>query len=61
VILNSCTVKTPAEDNFNNAIRDTMASGKRVVLAGCVPQAQPNSKMVQGLSVVGVCSARERE
>eukprot|EP00052_Salpingoeca_macrocollata_P025234 m.229344 g.229344 ORF g.229344 m.229344 type:complete len:1278 (+) comp22398_c1_seq4:1683-5516(+) len=54
VLLNSCTVKTPSEDNFNNAIRTAQAQGQHVVVAGCVPQAQPGAKMVQGLSVIGV-------
>ena len=37
-ILNSCTVKTPSEDTFNNDIRDAQKQGIPVVLAGCVPQ-----------------------
>lgn len=37
-LLNSCTVKTPSEDTFNNDIRDAKAAGIPVVLAGCVAQ-----------------------
>ncbi|EGD75297.1 cdk5 regulatory subunit associated protein 1 [Salpingoeca rosetta] len=53
-ILNSCTVKTPSEDTFNNAIREGQKLGKKLVLAGCVAQAQPRGKMTQGLSIVGI-------
>nr|KAG5698331.1 hypothetical protein BaRGS_010917 [Batillaria attramentaria] len=53
-LLNSCTVKSPAEDHFRNDITQAQKSGKRLVLAGCVPQGQPNAQYMQGLSVVGV-------
>jgi len=52
-LLNSCTVKTPSEDTFNNQIRAARAAGKHVVVAGCVPQGQPRGKLVGDLSVVG--------
>nr|XP_022921188.1 threonylcarbamoyladenosine tRNA methylthiotransferase [Onthophagus taurus] len=53
-LLNSCTVKNPAEDHFRNAIESGKKLGKHVVLAGCVPQGAPKSGYLQGLSVVGV-------
>ena len=53
-MLNSCTVKTPSEDNFNNAIKDAMARNKKVVVAGCIPQGQPKDKHFEHFSVVGV-------
>ena len=34
-LLNSCTVKTPAEDHFKNEIEDGRAKGIPVVVAGC--------------------------
>lgn len=37
-VFNSCTVKDPSEMVFRNAIRQAQAAGKKVVLAGCVPQ-----------------------
>ncbi len=43
-----------SEDNFNNTIKLAKERGKYVVLAGCVPQAQPNGKMTEDLSIVGV-------
>ncbi|KAK7099629.1 threonylcarbamoyladenosine tRNA methylthiotransferase-like [Littorina saxatilis] len=53
-LLNSCTVKSPAEDHFRNEITQAQKLDKRLVLAGCVPQGQPNGQYMQGLSVVGV-------
>ncbi|XP_066147732.1 threonylcarbamoyladenosine tRNA methylthiotransferase isoform X1 [Euwallacea fornicatus] len=53
-LLNSCTVKNPAEDHFRNEIESAKRSNKRVVLAGCVPQGAPKSSFVQGYSIVGV-------
>lgn len=53
-LLNSCTVKNPAEDHFRNEIESAKTQGKHVVLAGCVPQGAPKANFVQGLSVIGV-------
>jgi len=46
-LLNSCTVKNPAEDHFRNEIASARNLGKYIVLAGCVPQGQPKSEYVQ--------------
>ncbi|XP_026273504.1 threonylcarbamoyladenosine tRNA methylthiotransferase [Frankliniella occidentalis] len=53
-LLNSCTVKNPAEDHFRNEIADAKRLGKHIVLAGCVPQGAPKAEYLQGLSVIGV-------
>ncbi|XP_048363979.1 threonylcarbamoyladenosine tRNA methylthiotransferase isoform X2 [Sphaerodactylus townsendi] len=53
-LLNSCTVKNPAEDHFRNSIKKAQEGKKKVVLAGCVPQAQPRQEYLQGLSIIGV-------
>ncbi|XP_061449211.1 threonylcarbamoyladenosine tRNA methylthiotransferase isoform X2 [Rhineura floridana] len=53
-LLNSCTVKSPAEDHFRNSIKKAREEKKKVVLAGCVPQAQPRQDYLQGLSIIGV-------
>lgn len=53
-LLNSCTVKSPAEDHFRNSIKKAREEKKKVVLAGCVPQAQPRQDYMQGLSIIGV-------
>lgn len=53
-LLNSCTVKSPAEDHFRNEIKKARELNKHIVVAGCVPQGQPKSDYLQGLSVIGV-------
>ncbi|KAL7293888.1 hypothetical protein TKK_0012620 [Trichogramma kaykai] len=53
-ILNSCTVKSPAEDHFRNEIEAGRKLGKHVVVAGCVPQGAPKTGFLKGLSVIGV-------
>ncbi|XP_052775774.1 threonylcarbamoyladenosine tRNA methylthiotransferase-like isoform X2 [Mya arenaria] len=53
-LLNSCTVKSPAEDHFRNEIKLARQLEKYIVVAGCVPQGQPKADYMQGLSVVGV-------
>ncbi|KAG8197486.1 hypothetical protein JTE90_007225 [Oedothorax gibbosus] len=53
-LLNSCTVKNPAEDHFRNAIEEGRRKGKYVVVAGCVSQAAPKTPYLQGLSIIGV-------
>ncbi|GAB6022094.1 Threonylcarbamoyladenosine tRNA methylthiotransferase [Chamberlinius hualienensis] len=53
-LLNSCTVKNPAEDHFRNEINAGRASGKFVVVAGCVAQSVPSVTYLKGLSIIGV-------
>ncbi|XP_072365805.1 threonylcarbamoyladenosine tRNA methylthiotransferase isoform X2 [Scyliorhinus torazame] len=53
-LLNSCTVKNPAEDHFRNSIKKAQEQNKKVVVAGCVPQAQPRMDYIKGLSIIGV-------
>lgn len=48
------TVKGPSEDTFNNAVARGHATGKKVVLAGCVPQGAPSGRVCKSESVVGV-------
>ncbi|CAH1155647.1 unnamed protein product [Phaedon cochleariae] len=54
ILLNSCTVKNPAEDHFRNEIESARQQSKHIVLAGCVTQGAPKSSFVQGLSIIGV-------
>ena len=53
-LLNSCTVKNPAEDHFRNEVVKAGELGTPVVLAGCVPQGAPQADYIKGLSVIGV-------
>ena len=47
-VLNSCAVKNPSEEGFNNMVKKAQAAGKSVVLAGCVPQGQPDGTFSKG-------------
>jgi threonylcarbamoyladenosine tRNA methylthiotransferase CDKAL1 len=51
-LLNSCTVKNPSEQSFTKEINLAKAAGKKVVLAGCVSQAQPTDFV--DYSIIGV-------
>ncbi|CAL8084054.1 unnamed protein product [Calicophoron daubneyi] len=53
-LLNSCTVKGPAEDHFRNAVTMGIKLGKKVVVAGCVPQSRPGADYLKGISEIGV-------
>jgi len=53
-LLNSCTVKNPAEEHFRNSVGAGLSQGKKVVVAGCVPQGKQTSQYLQGLSMIGV-------
>jgi len=53
-LLNSCTVKNPSQDVFVNAIKAGTDIGAKIVVAGCVPQGQPDNKDLAGFSMVGV-------
>jgi threonylcarbamoyladenosine tRNA methylthiotransferase CDKAL1 len=53
-VINSCTVKNPSEDHFVTLLNRARDTGKPVVVAGCVPQGDPNNKQWSDVSVVGV-------
>eukprot|EP01052_Picozoa_sp_SAG31_P021990 SAG31_NODE_1728_length_7428_cov_2.495975_5_plen_165_part_00 len=53
-VLNSCTVKNPSEEHFVTDIRRAKAAGKRVVVAGCVPQGEQRHPELADLSILGV-------
>ncbi|XP_044750323.1 threonylcarbamoyladenosine tRNA methylthiotransferase [Coccinella septempunctata] len=53
-LLNSCTVKNPAEDHFRNEINAAKKLGKHIIVSGCVPQGAPKTNFIQGLSIIGV-------
>uniref|UniRef100_A0A3P8UUU4 tRNA-t(6)A37 methylthiotransferase n=1 Tax=Cynoglossus semilaevis TaxID=244447 RepID=A0A3P8UUU4_CYNSE len=60
-VLNSCTVKNPAEDHFRNSIKKAQEQQKKVVVAGCVPQAQPRMDYLKGLSIIGVSVVEKKD
>jgi threonylcarbamoyladenosine tRNA methylthiotransferase CDKAL1 len=47
-LLNSCTVKSPAEDHFRNEIDAALKGGHKVVVAGCVPQGASSASFIRG-------------
>ncbi|KAJ3130183.1 Threonylcarbamoyladenosine tRNA methylthiotransferase [Nowakowskiella sp. JEL0407] len=53
-LLNSCAVKGPSEQTFINDIRKAKERGKKIVVAGCVPQGNQKGAEWKGLSIVGV-------
>ena len=53
-LLNSCTVKSPAEMHFRNFIDEGLKKNKSVIVSGCVAQSDPNSKYLENISIVGV-------
>jgi len=54
VLFNTCTVKDNPEKRFFSELKKARLLGKRVVVAGCVPQADPGNELLRGVSVVGV-------
>ncbi|KAH9516819.1 Threonylcarbamoyladenosine tRNA methylthiotransferase, partial [Dermatophagoides farinae] len=53
-ILNSCTVKTPAETQFRNEMKKALSKGKKLVLAGCVAQSDYRLPYLKSMSIIGV-------
>ncbi len=55
VVVNGCTVKHLAEKKFFRAVDDAVGAGKKVVLAGCVVQAEPGylTDKLKQYSVIG--------
>jgi len=51
-ILNSCTVKSPSEDHFRNEVESGLGQGKKVVVAGCVPQGKPDAEYIKGSFII---------
>ena len=54
IILNTCTVKSPTENKILKRIRELKKLGRPIVIAGCLPQAEPNKKELKGLGQMGV-------
>ena len=52
-VVNTCAVKSPSQSAMDNLLVKGRASGKALVVAGCVPQGDRRAKQLQGLSVIG--------
>ena len=53
-LINSCTVKNPSEEHMVTDLKRGRALGKKLVVAGCVSQAQPDLAPLADVSLVGV-------
>lgn len=53
-VINSCTVKNPSQEAFVNYVQKARQTGKKIVVAGCVPQGDRNIKGLEDCSMIGV-------
>jgi threonylcarbamoyladenosine tRNA methylthiotransferase CDKAL1 len=53
-IINSCTVKSPSQASFLNTVIKSQNFNKKLIVGGCVPQAERNLKGLENISIVGV-------
>ncbi|KXZ42103.1 hypothetical protein GPECTOR_204g385 [Gonium pectorale] len=53
-LVNSCTVKGPSQAAMSSLLAAGRAAGKRLLVAGCVPQGDKKLPELQGVSVLGV-------
>ena len=53
-LVNSCTVKNPSEEHFVTLVRRARATGRPVIVAGCVPAGDPSGAEWRDVSVVSV-------
>jgi threonylcarbamoyladenosine tRNA methylthiotransferase CDKAL1 len=56
VLFNTCTVKDAPEKRFFSEMKKAKQEGKKVVVAGCVSQAEPDYPLLKDVCVVGVKS-----
>ncbi len=52
VLFNSCTVKDPSQKRFFHEVQEAQKR-KKVVVAGCVPQGEPNNNALKNISAIG--------
>jgi len=52
VIINTCTVKGPTENKFYRYLKNI--KDKKIIIAGCIPQADPELKILEKYSLIGV-------
>ncbi len=56
IVINSCTVKGPSESSVFRDIKKFRAAGKKIIVSGCVPQADSDlvESKLKKVSIVGV-------
>ena len=52
VIINTCTVKGPSENKFYRYLKNV--KDKKMIIAGCIPQADPELQVLENYSLIGV-------
>lgn len=53
IIFNTCTVKGPTETLFRKKLKQFDELGKKVIIAGCIPQSEKNKEQFTGHTIVG--------
>lgn len=53
IVLNTCTVKGPTQTAIERRIRELESVGKKVVIAGCLSQADPKNVLFHDKSLIG--------
>lgn len=53
IVFNSCTVKGPSISYFRRKIKELKSKGKKIIIAGCIPQSQKTFPELKGHSLVG--------
>jgi len=56
VLFNTCTVKDAPEKKFFFEMHKAKQAGKKVVVAGCVSQAEPENPLLKNVCILGVKS-----
>lgn len=56
VLFNTCTVKDAPEKKFFSEMAKAKKAGKKVVVAGCVSQAEPSHALLKDVCIIGVKS-----
>ncbi len=54
IIVNTCTVKSPTEKKILKRIHELNKFKKPIIIAGCLPQADPTNPALAGFSLLGV-------
>jgi threonylcarbamoyladenosine tRNA methylthiotransferase CDKAL1 len=54
ILFNTCTVKDRPEKRFFSELKKALEMKKKVVVAGCISQAEPGNELLKNISLVGV-------
>jgi MiaB-like tRNA modifying enzyme len=54
VLFNTCTVKDRPEKRFFSELKKVLEMKKKIIVAGCISQAEPGNELLKNISLVGV-------